>query len=138
MKNLLLAAALALFALAASPALALDHRCGATLGPKQGKVDSTCKPSSKITCFKGGNPKTCAQYTATFEAAKACKAARLEVNKCFAAPDRGHLDAVKVVGAEVANCQTLMQKQCAAEKRAANPPKPKAAAAAAPAKKKGK
>jgi hypothetical protein len=136
-KNLFFVFSLALFALAASPASALDHRCGATLGPKQGKVDSTCKPASKITCVKGGPAKTCAQYTATFEAAKACKAARLEVNKCFAAPDKGHLDAVKVVGAEVANCQTLMQSQCAAEKRAANPPKPKAAAAA-PAKKKGK
>lgn len=117
MKPTLLVSSLAaLFVLAAAPA-AQAHRCGARLGPLQGTVDAKCKPASKTTCTAGGPAKSCATLTGLFNAARECKAARVAVNNCYQPPDKGHLDAVKVVGQQVVTCQRLMQNACAAERR---------------------
>ena len=123
MKTKLLAASIVgSLVLAFAPSASAGNTCGAKLGPLQGLVDKSCKPANKITCPKGGVKKTCAQYTALFNAGKACKAARQSVNACFKpGPDAGHKMAVAVVGQAISDCQTMMQKQCGAEKRAQDP-----------------
>ena len=117
MKHTFLLAALLGGALVAFAPAASAHSCGATLGPKQGVVDSTCKPESKITCVKGGPAKSCKTLIGLLNAAKACKAARIAVNACYNPPDKGHKDAVTVVGGKVTACSSQKQGTCAGEKK---------------------
>ena len=120
MKRLLIASSLAALFCLAAPAAQAGNVCGASLGPKQGQVDSLCKPSSKTFCPNGGGTKTCAELTDLFNNARACKAARVTVNNCFRPPDQGHKTAVATVGQDVVKCQRAMQTVCAAERRRNN------------------
>lgn len=119
MKNLLFGFSFVAILALAAPAHAVNS-CGATLGTKQGQVNSLCKPASKTFCPNGGGTLSCAQLTALFNNARNCKAARVAVNKCFNPPDQGHKTAVATVGQDVVKCQREMQNKCAAERRANN------------------